>query len=170
LKIVSRFDLSRARGLTRFVGRDADMAVLEQAYEQSRCGNGQVVGVVAQAGTGKSRLCFEFAERCRARGLNVLQGTGVAHGRNIPFLPILQIFRQYFGISEQDPDRTAREKIAGRLLLIEEGFREFLPVMFDFMAVPDPEKPAPTMDPERIVARGPMVRQALPPRARPSPF
>jgi class 3 adenylate cyclase/tetratricopeptide (TPR) repeat protein len=147
-QIVSRFDLSRARGLTRFVGRDEDMAVLEQAYEQSRRGNGQVVGVVAQAGTGKSRLCFEFAERCRARGLNVLQGTGVAHGKNIPFLPILQIFRQYFGISEQDPDRTAREKIAGRLLLIDEGFREFLPVMFDFMAVPDPEKPAPAMDPD----------------------
>jgi class 3 adenylate cyclase/tetratricopeptide (TPR) repeat protein len=147
-QIVSRFDLSRARGLTRFVGRDEDMAVLEQAYEQSQSGNGQVVGVVAHAGTGKSRLCFEFVERCRARGLNVLHGTGVAHGKNIPFLPILQIFRQYFGISEQDSDRTAREKIAGRLLLIDEGFREFLPVMFDFMAVPDPEKPAPAMDPD----------------------
>jgi len=147
-KIVSRFDLSRARGLTRFVGRGEDMAVLEQAYEQTTRGNGQVVGIVAQAGIGKSRLCFEFAERCRARGLNVLHGTGVAHGKNIPFLPILQIFRQYFGISEQDSDRTAREKIAGRLLLIDEGFREFLPVMFDFMAVPDPEKPAPAMDPD----------------------
>ena len=164
-KIVSRFELSRSRGLARFVGRDGDMDVLEQAYAQAKAGNGQVVGVVAQAGTGKSRLCFEFAERCRARGLQVLAGTGVAHGKNIPFLPILQIFRQYFGISEQDSDRTAREKIAGRLLLIAEDFREFLPVMFDFMAVPDPENPAPSMDPDarqrklfnvlhRVVERG----------------
>jgi class 3 adenylate cyclase/tetratricopeptide (TPR) repeat protein len=147
-QILSRFDLSRARGLTRFVGRDDDMGVLEQAYEQAAAGNGQVVGVVAQAGTGKSRLCFEFAERCRARGLSVLQGTGVAHGKNIPFLPILQIFRQYFGIAEEDAARTAREKIAGRLLLIDEGFREFLPVMFDFMGVPDSDNPAPSMDPD----------------------
>ena len=147
-EIMSRFDMSRARGLTRFVGRDEDMAMLEQAFEQAQKGNGQVVGVVAQAGTGKSRLCFEFAERCRARGLQVLAGTGVAHGKNIPFLPILQIFRQYFGISEQDADRNAREKIAGRLLLIAEEFREFLPVMFDFMGVPDPDNPAPSMDPD----------------------
>ena len=65
-EILSRFDLSRARGLTRFVGRGRDMPVLDQALEQARSGNGQVVGVVAEAGAGKSRLCFEFAERCRA--------------------------------------------------------------------------------------------------------
>ncbi len=45
--IQSRFDRSRSRGLTRFVGRDDDMEVLERAYEQARSGNGQVIGVVA---------------------------------------------------------------------------------------------------------------------------
>jgi class 3 adenylate cyclase/tetratricopeptide (TPR) repeat protein len=144
----TRFDLSRARGLTRFVGRDADMHVLEQALEQAQAGNGQVVGVVAQAGTGKSRLCFEFTERCRGQGLSVLKGSGVAHGKNVPFLPILQIFRQYFGVSERDDDRGAREKIAGRLLLMGEEYREFLPLMFDFMGVPDREQPLPTMTPD----------------------
>jgi class 3 adenylate cyclase/tetratricopeptide (TPR) repeat protein len=144
----TRFDVSRARGLTRFVGRDADMGVLEQALEQAQAGNGQVVGVVAQAGTGKSRLCYELTERCRARGLVVLKGSGVAHGKNIPFLPILQIFRQYFSISERDGDRAARDKIAGRLLLMGEEFREFLPLMFDFMGVPDRDQPAPAMSPD----------------------
>src|SRR5262245_26610716 len=65
-KVATRFDVSRSRGLTRFVGRDTDMATLEAALEQAQAGHGQVVGVVAEAGTGKSRLCFEFAERCRA--------------------------------------------------------------------------------------------------------
>ncbi|NIV76398.1 MAG: hypothetical protein GWN37_16650, partial [Gammaproteobacteria bacterium] len=64
-------------------------------------------------GVGKSRLCYEFAERCRARGLTVLEGHAVAHGRNVPFLPILQVFRAFYGITEQDDDRSAREKIAG---------------------------------------------------------
>jgi class 3 adenylate cyclase/tetratricopeptide (TPR) repeat protein len=147
-EIQSRFDLARARGLTRFVGRDADMAVLEQALAQARAGNGQVVGVVAEAGAGKSRLCFEFLERCRAQGLTVLQGAAAAHGRNVPLLPILRLFRQYFGIGEQDGERAAREKIAGRLRSIDESVRELLPVVFDFMGVSDPERPAPRLDPE----------------------
>jgi adenylate cyclase len=61
---------------------------------------------------------------------------------------MLQIFRAYYGISEQDADRAVREKIAGRMLLIDEGFREVLPLLFEFFGVPDPERPAPRMDPE----------------------
>jgi adenylate cyclase len=140
----TRLDVSRARGLARFVGRDADLRTLEAALER----NGQVVGVIGEAGVGKSRLCFEFVERCRARGFMVLEGRAVAHGRNVPLVPILQVFRAYFGITEPDTDRTAREKIAGRMLLLDESFREALPVVFEFLGVPDPERPAPRMDPE----------------------
>jgi class 3 adenylate cyclase/DNA-binding IscR family transcriptional regulator len=152
----TRFDLSRSRGLTCFVGRAADLNVLETALQSARAGKGRAVGIVAPAGVGKSRLCFEFAERCRMQGLTVLHGSGVAHGKNIPLLPILDIFRDYFGIDERDNPRTSREKVAGRLLLIDEQFREVLPVVFDFLGVPDPQRPAPSVDPEarqrRIVA------------------
>ncbi len=144
----TRFDVSRARGLTRFVGRENDMQVLDQALASAHAGSGQVIGVVAEAGAGKSRLCFEFAERCRGDGMRVMQGSGVPHGKNIPLLPILQVFRAYYGISEEDDDRTAREKIAGRMLLIDESFRESLPFVFDLMGVPDPERPAASMDPD----------------------
>jgi class 3 adenylate cyclase/tetratricopeptide (TPR) repeat protein len=144
----TRFDVSRARGLTRFVGRDTDMATLEAALAQARAGHGQVVGVVAEAGAGKSRLCFEFVERCRGRGITVIEGQAVAHGKNLPLLPMLQAFRSYYGIGDHDNDRTVREKIAGRLLLLDEGFREVLPVLFDFFGVPDPARPPVRMDPE----------------------
>src|SRR5262249_10233326 len=56
--------------------------------------------------------------------------------------------RTFFGITEQDSDATARERIAGRLLLLDERLRESLPLMFDFMGVPDPEQPPPRLDPE----------------------
>ena len=144
----TRFDMSRARGLTRFVGRDRDVETLDAALEEARQSNGQVVGIVAEAGTGKSRLCFEFVERCKVQGLRVLEGHCAAHGKNVPFLPILQVFRQYHGITEQDDDRTARERIAGRMLLLDEGFREVLPIVFDFFGVADPDEPQPNMDPE----------------------
>ena len=144
----TRFDISRARGLTRFVGRDSDMQTLEDALSQALEGNGQVVGVVADAGTGKSRLCFEFIERCRARGIRVNEGHAVAHGTNVPYLPMLEAFRDYYGINDGDPDRIAREKIAGRMLLMDEGFRDVLPVMFEFFGVSDPELPPPALDPD----------------------
>jgi class 3 adenylate cyclase/tetratricopeptide (TPR) repeat protein len=147
-KATTRLDVSRARGLSRFVGRDEDMATLEAALAQAQAGHGQVVGIVAPAGTGKSRLCWEFAERCRARGIQVNEGHAVAHGKSIAYLPILELFRAYFGIADRDDDATVREKIAGRLLLLDEGFRDVLPVLFEFFRVPDPERPIPRMDPE----------------------
>ena len=71
-----------ARGLSHFVGRAADLRTLDGALEQTAAGNGQVVGVVAEAGTGKSRLCFEFLERCRARGMYARKEAKALDGRH----------------------------------------------------------------------------------------
>jgi class 3 adenylate cyclase len=144
----TRLDVSRSRGFSRFVGRGDEMQLLESALARAREGNAQVVSIVGEAGLGKSRLCFEFLERCRARGLMTYESTGVAHGKAIPFLPLLRLWRAFYGITEQDSDATAREKIAGRLLLLDERLRELLPLVFDFFGVPDPELPVPRMDPE----------------------
>ena len=144
----TRLDVSRARGFSRFVGRADEMAALEAALARAREGQGQVVGVVADAGVGKSRLCYEFAERCRARGLRIYETHCVAHGKMIPFLPVLELLRGYFGITEQDTDQVAREKIAGRLLLLDRELTEALPLVFDFLGIADPAEPPPRMDPE----------------------
>src|SRR5262245_32881803 len=128
----TRLDESRSRGFTKFVGRQREMAALEAALEQAISGNAQVVGVVAEPGTGKSRLCYEFTERCRAREIPVYEGHGVSHGKAIPLLPVLEFQRSYFGITEHDTARAARDKIAGRTLLLDETLSEALPIMFDF--------------------------------------
>jgi class 3 adenylate cyclase/tetratricopeptide (TPR) repeat protein len=152
-RLRTRFDRSRARGLSRFVGRDDEMRGLESALARTEHGEGQVVAVVAPAGTGKSRLCFEFAEACRAKGLAVIEGQAVAHGRSIPLRPVLEMFRQRFGITEGETDLAAREKIAGALLLLDSSFGEILPAMFQFMGVPDPARPAPEIAPEAAQRR-----------------
>jgi class 3 adenylate cyclase len=149
----TRFDVSRARGFSRFVGREAEMEILEQALARSLEGAGQVVGIVGEAGIGKSRLCFEFTECCRVRGIGVTEGTGLSHGKLIPLLPVLAFFRSVFGITDRDSDQAAREKIAGRVLLLEPELAEELPLVFDFLDVPDPEKQAPRMDPEALQKR-----------------
>jgi class 3 adenylate cyclase len=144
----TRLERARSRGLTRFVGREADLRALELALEQACAGDGQVVGVVAEAGVGKSRLCLEFVERCRARGIGVDQGHCPAHGRTVPYLPLLEVLRGIFGIGESDGEVEARRKIADGLLPLDPTFDELLPLVFDFLGVRDPERPAPQLSPD----------------------
>jgi AAA ATPase domain/Adenylate and Guanylate cyclase catalytic domain len=141
-------EVSRSRGFSRFVGRTDEMATLEAALGRAIEGSGQVIGVVAHPGPGKSRLCFEFAEHCRARGITVYEAHGFPHGKLAPFLPILDLLRVVFRITEQDSSEAARDKIAGRMLLLDEGLKDALPLMFDFLGVSDPDRPAPQMEPE----------------------
>jgi class 3 adenylate cyclase len=143
-----RLDRSRACGLSTFVGRDPDMALLEAALERARNG-GQVLGIMAEAGGGKSRLCAEFLDRCRDRGVPVLEGRGEAHGKAIPMLPMLELWRAYYAIAEADTAETSREKISGKLLSMDEGYRAELPIIFDLFGVPDPANPAPAIVPEQ---------------------
>jgi class 3 adenylate cyclase/tetratricopeptide (TPR) repeat protein len=144
----SRLDLSRERGFSRFIGRDEEMAILKGALERAKTGDGAAVGIVAEPGIGKSRLCHEFAERARAGGIEVFECQAQSHGREIPFMPVLQMLRSYFGIADSDPERIVREKIAGRALLLDPALADDLPLLFDFLGVPDPDRPLPQLSAE----------------------
>ena len=146
----TRLDVSRARGLTKFVGRTDEMQILDSALSRAQSGHGQAVGVVGEPGVGKSRLCYEFVEQCRAKAIPVYEAHCPAHGKNIPYLPILELYRNYFGIKAHDTAAEARHKIAGALLLLDEKMREGLPALFDFMGVADPNEPAPKFDAETL--------------------
>jgi len=143
-----RLDISRARGFSRFVGRADEMTVLENAFEKARSGEAQVIGVVGEPGVGKSRLCHEFVERWRAKGVPVYHTAGQAHAKSVPLMPVMELMRAYFEITDRDSEHQARERIAGKLLLLDESLVDDLPLIFDFLAIADPERPAPRMDPE----------------------
>jgi class 3 adenylate cyclase/tetratricopeptide (TPR) repeat protein len=144
----SRLDLSRERGFSRFVGRDEEMATLAEGLARAKAGEGAAIGIVAEPGIGKSRLCHEFAEKARAEGVEVFESQAQSHGREIPYMPVLQMLRAYFGIADGDPERIVREKIAGRALLLDSAFADDLPLLFDFLGVPDPDRPLPQLSPE----------------------
>ena len=154
----SRLDLSRQRGFSRFVGRSGELGSLVAALERAEAGDGGVIGLAADPGVGKSRLCHEFAQRCRAGGIEVFEAQAQAHGQAIPYMPVLQMLRAFFGIGEREREQLSREKIAGRALLLDPGFADELPLMFDFLGVPDPDRPLPQMSPEaRQAALGAVV-------------
>ena len=56
----TRFDVSAERGLTPFVGRERELALLLDGFERCKSGRGQAFSIVSEAGLGKSRLLFEF--------------------------------------------------------------------------------------------------------------
>jgi class 3 adenylate cyclase/tetratricopeptide (TPR) repeat protein len=141
--IRTRLEASRARGFSKFVGRAPEVAALEDALARVEVGEGQVVGVVAQAGVGKSRLCVEFLEGARARGVQVREGHCLAHGRTVPLLPVLEILRGFFEIADDDSAVTIRNKIAGALLLLDRELEPSLPLVFDLLGAPDPTLPVP---------------------------
>jgi len=144
----TRLDRSRARGLSKFVGRDEEMGRIEAALQRALQGDGQVIGVMAEAGAGKSRLCYEFLEHCRARGITVRTATGVPHGRAVPLQPVLEFYREYFGITSEDSDVQARQKIAGSVAQMAPAELASLPLLYGFLRVPDPAAPTPDVDPE----------------------
>ena len=96
----------------------------------------------------RAACASSFSNAAGRAGLTIAVGRAVAHGKDIPFMPMLEVFRNYYGITDADSDRAVREKIAGRLLLTDESFRDLLPVVFEFFGVPDPQHPVPRMDPE----------------------
>ena len=138
----TRLDLSQVRGLTRFVGRGAEMAALEEALASTAAGRGAVVALSAEAGVGKSRLCLEFATRVRERGSRVAHTVALAHGAAVPYLPILELLRDLAGIGERDAPPVVRQKVAGALLLCDEAFKPQLPLLFDFLGAADLGRPA----------------------------
>jgi class 3 adenylate cyclase len=80
-----RLQVAAARGLTRFVGRQAELAILHQALEQAGAGHGQVVAALGEAGVGKSRLVYECLHSHRTQGWLVLESASVSYGKATPF-------------------------------------------------------------------------------------
>ncbi len=146
-EIRTRLERSRARGFSRFVGRGEEIETLESALDGAIGGRGGIVGVVAQAGVGKSRLCMEFAQQTRASGVAVFEAHCPSHGKAIPLLPIFELLRAVFGLQDGDDDRVAREKITGRLLVLDRSLEPLLPLTLDFLGVADPALPVLQMGP-----------------------
>ncbi len=133
-----RLEASRARGLTGFAGRQRELQNLLQAMDQTGEGR-QLRVLIGDGGLGKSRLCYEAAERWRQAGVPVLSCSGVPHGQSVPLQPVRDLVLQRFGVQPTDSPAQARQKIAGTVLLLQESLRAQLPLMFEFLGIADPQ-------------------------------
>ncbi|MGH7309908.1 MAG: adenylate/guanylate cyclase domain-containing protein, partial [Candidatus Rokuibacteriota bacterium] len=136
----TRLQASRARGFSRFVGRDAEMDQIRQAAAQARQGRGQLVAVVGEAGVGKSRLFYEFihSHHVPGGGWRVLEASSVSYGKATPFLPLAELLRGYFNIDARDDLRAIRAKVMGSLLTLDRALEDTVPAVLWILDVPEP--------------------------------
>src|SRR5262245_57425670 len=137
----SRLQAAAVRGLTRFVGRDAELEQLRQALERAGTGHGQVVAVVGDPGVGKSRLFWEFTHSHRTEGWLIVESSSVSYGKATAFLPLIDLLRHYFEIEARDEARKIREKVTGKLLSLDRALEPSLPALLWLLDVPvdDPQ-------------------------------
>lgn len=120
--------------LSPFVGRHVEYQTLMTALDAASLGASPVVCIVGEAGSGKSRLVFEFLEQCRALGRPVLEARATGYGRATPLRPILDLIRTYFGIDEATPREEAAQLVGASLQ--RHGLGQDLPLLLDFLGLP----------------------------------
>ena len=134
----TRFQAAALRGLSRFVGRDAEMDQLRAALDGAWRGHGEVVAVVGEPGVGKSRLFHELTHSDRVAGCRTLQASAVAYGRTTSYLPVIDLLKDYLRIDERDDTRSIRAKVTGHLLTLDEALRDVVPpVLWLLDALPE---------------------------------
>jgi class 3 adenylate cyclase/tetratricopeptide (TPR) repeat protein len=134
--IRSRLQLAAARGLSRFVGRGAELAELATALEQARSGHGQVVALVGEPGVGKSRLVREFTTGHLQAEWRVLEAFSTSFDTSAAYLPMISLLRGYFDIQEWDDPRAIRDKVTASLLDLDQSLVAALPALLTLLDVP----------------------------------
>ena len=129
--IVSRGE----RTLSPFVGRERELATLEALFAQVESGQGQVVGIVAEAGGGKSRLLYEFQHRLHEKRVTYLEGRCLSYGSTIPYHPLIDILRHNCGISETESPETIIEKVRFALQEVAMDVEEAAPYLLQLLSV-----------------------------------
>jgi len=144
-----RLQAAAARGLTRFVGREAELAALVQSLERAEAGRGQVVAVVGEAGVGKSRLVYEFIQGHHLQGWRVLESASVSYGKATPYYPVIDLLKRYSQVEDTDDPRTIRAKVTGQVLTLEATLQDALPALLSLLDVLPEDSPFRQLDPSQ---------------------
>ena len=129
------------RPLSPFVGREQELATLRERVRQVEGGRGQVVGVIGDPGTGKSRLCDECVRGALAQPWLILHTQGTAYGQATPYLPIIDLLKGYFQLDDHEDRATIRDQVRTHLQRLDDGLTPTAPAFLTLLEVPveDPQ-------------------------------
>jgi hypothetical protein len=142
-----RLQAAAARGLTRFVGRQAEFEAIQQALVRAAAGHGQVVAMVGEAGVGKSRLVYEVVHAHHTQGWLVLESASVSYGKATPYFPVIELLKHYAHIEDSDDVRTRRARVTGQVLTLDDALQDTLPALLALLDVLPADSPFLKLDP-----------------------
>src|SRR5262249_52353521 len=148
----TRLQVVAHRGLTRFVGRHTELDQLRHALEQAKAGHGQIVGVMGEPGVGKSRLFYEF-RLTSPRGCLVLESLSVSYGKASPYLPLIELLKNYFQLQPHEEERSRRQKVIGKVLELDRSLEDLLPYLFALLGSEEPTSALQQMDVDAQIRR-----------------
>jgi class 3 adenylate cyclase/tetratricopeptide (TPR) repeat protein len=143
----TRWEVTAARGLTPFVGRQTEAAGLQRALELASTGQGQVIVVKGEAGTGKSRLVHEFLQSPDLSDWMVLKTAAAPYLRGTPYLAISNLLRSWCEISEQASAAEARDRLDNALAALPAGSSTYLPALQSLLELPVEDTDWSTLEP-----------------------
>jgi class 3 adenylate cyclase/tetratricopeptide (TPR) repeat protein len=145
----TRLHAAAARGLTRFVGRDTEIEQIRRALALAHDGHGQLVALVGEPGVGKSRLVYEFTHSHRTQEWLILEAGSVSYGKATSYLPVIDLLKAYFNVSERETHREIREKVTGKLLTLDRTLEPSLPAFLALLDVPVEDTQWQALDPSQ---------------------
>lgn len=132
----TRWEATAARGLTQFVSRDAELVILRAAMTEAASGQGRLIGVVGEPGTGKSRLVHEMLQSPEAADWTVLKTTSASYNRNTPYHAFVSMIRSWCGISEQAGVEETKQRIHARIAALDDSLLTVLPAIHSLLDLP----------------------------------
>ena len=135
------------RPLSRFIGRERELTTLREILAYVDKGRGQVVGLVGEPGVGKSRLCYELMQVQRTHNWLILESSPVAYGKEIPYLPIIDLLNAYFRLDVGDERQTIHEKVLRQLRTLDASLEPTVPALFALLDIPVEDPHWQTLEP-----------------------
>jgi len=132
----SWFEARRRRALTPFVGRDDLLGSIETAARRVKAGSGDVLCIVGDPGSGKTRLMDEVAARLRNDGFALRHGSCESQGGVVvPLKPFIQILIDVVAIPAGASEADARARAQSRLVALDPELARFLPTFLQLLSL-----------------------------------
>ncbi|MBU0491100.1 MAG: tetratricopeptide repeat protein [Chloroflexi bacterium] len=128
--------LEEPRYALPLVGRQTELALIAARLELARQGHGQVIGITAAAGLGKSRLVAEVIRLAQQRGFTTYGGACESSGLNTPYLVWKPIWQAFFDVDPAAPLAYQMRQLASQVQDLAPARVPALPVLAPLLDLP----------------------------------
>lgn len=136
---VSPMSIAAARGLTPLIGLTPELNQLESCFARMGEGLAQLVSLIGDPGTGKSRLVHEFQRLIEHRDVIVLEARAAPASQSVPFAPLTAMLKEYFALAPGEDAACTCEKIAERVRPWDVELDSIYPPMCQLLTTPRDE-------------------------------